>query len=98
MNNAQKLAMEAKAWPFKEAQNLVERFKVGTAGETAGFVPDKMNRVTMAADWPEATRPVVKVLKTKGADFNRFLDTQKSKAGNYPDICDIRIPTQIVEK
>jgi len=37
--------------------NLVERFKVGTAGETPDFEPDKMNRVTVAADWPEATRP-----------------------------------------
>ena len=78
--------------------DLVESFKVGTAGETTGFEPDKMNRVTMAADWPEATRPVVKVLNTKGADFKRFLDSQKGESGGYPDICDIRVPTRIEKK
>ena len=78
--------------------NLVERFKVGTAGETAGFVPDKMNRVTVAADWPEATRPVVKVLKTTGNDFKRFLETKQSSSGGYPDICDIRVPTRLEKK
>ena len=77
---------------------FLESFKVGTNGETPGFVPDKMNRVTLAADWPEATRPVVKVLKTTGADFKRFLDTQKDDAGGYPDICDIQIPSKITNK
>lgn len=75
--------------------NLVERFKIGTVGETAGFVPDKMNRVTIAADWPEATRPVIQVLKTKGADYKRFLETQKNAAGSFPDICDIKIPSRL---
>lgn len=76
----------------------VESFKVGTAGETADFVPDKMNRMTVAADWPEETRPVVKVLKTTGADFKRFLESQKDENGAYPDICDIRVPTRIETK
>ena len=75
--------------------NLVERFKVGSVGETVGFVPDKMNRVTIAADWPEATRPNIQVLKTKGADYKRFLETQETAAGNFPDICDIKIPTRL---
>lgn len=74
---------------------FLESFKVGTNGQTAGFVPDKMNRVTLASDWPEATRPVVKVLKTTGADFKRFLDTQKDATGGYPDICDIQLPVRL---
>ena len=76
-------------------REFLESFKVGTNGQTAGFVPDKMNRVTLAADWPEATRPVVKVLKTSGADFTRFLDTQKDETGAYPEICDIQLPVRL---
>lgn len=75
-------------------QEFVERFKVGTTGQDSGFEPDKMTRVTMAADWPEETRPRVSVLKTRGADFKRFLDTQKDEAGGYPDICDIQLPVR----
>lgn len=75
-------------------REFVESFKVGTSGQDSGFEPDKMTRVTMAADWPEETRPVVKVLKTRGADFKRFLDTQKNDAGSYPDICDIQLPVK----
>ncbi len=74
---------------------FIESFKVGTAGQDSGFEPDKMNRVTLAADWPEEARPVVKVLKTRGADFKRFLDSQKNDAGGYPDICDIQIPVRV---
>jgi peptidylprolyl isomerase len=76
-------------------RDLVQSFKVGTAGQDAGFEPDKMNRVTLAADWPEDTRPVVKVLKTRGADFKRFLETQKNDVGGYPDICDIQVPVRL---
>ena len=76
-------------------REFLESFKVGTNGQTSGFVPDKMNRVTIAADWPEATRPVVKVLKTAGADFTRFLNTQKDETGSYPDICDIQLPVRL---
>jgi len=75
--------------------DLIDRIKVGVNGETEGFVPDKMNRVRLAADLPEDQQPRIKMLKTQGADYQRFLETQKKQDGSYKDICDIEIPTQI---
>ena len=76
--------------------DLIDRVRVGTTGETVGFVPDKMNQVRMAADLAENQQPRVKVLKTQGADYKRFLETQKKQDGTYKDICDIELPIQII--
>lgn len=75
--------------------DLVDSIRVGVNGETQGFVPDKMKRVRMANDLPESERPSVKMLKTQGKDYKRFLDTQRNEDGTFLDICDIRLPTQI---
>ena len=75
--------------------DLVESFNVGTTGQDFSFQPDKMNSVTMAADLPEDKRPVVKVLRSKGADFKRYIDSLKTHDGAYPDICDIHLPVRL---
>lgn len=69
-------------------------FKVGTVGE-AGFVPDRMNTVRMAADLPENERPTVKVMKTGHPAFQNFLKTQRNENGTFPDVCDIIVPTKV---
>jgi peptidylprolyl isomerase len=75
--------------------DLVDRIKVGVNGETPGFVPDKMNRVRIAADMDSEGQPRVKILKTQGEDYKRFLETQKKQDGTFKDICDIEIPVNI---
>lgn len=75
--------------------DLVEAFKVGTTGQDFSFQPDKMNSVTIAADLPEDKRPTVKVLRSKGADFKRYIDSLKTSNGAYPDICDIHLPVRL---
>ena len=74
---------------------FVEKPKVGTVGDDPSFVPDRMNTVRVAADLPEAERPRVQVMKTDGAAFEAFLNTQrKLTTGKFPDICDIKVPTR----
>jgi len=75
-------------------ENLT-KFKVGTVGETAGYEPDKIKAMTVAADVSAAGQVKVQVLRTDSADFKRYLSTLKKADGSYPDICDIPVPTRI---
>jgi peptidylprolyl isomerase len=61
------------------------------------FIPDKINKVRIAADLPEDARPKVQVLKTDGASFDKFIQTQRKFSGKLPDICNIVIPTRRVD-
>lgn len=70
------------------------KFKVGTKGDDASFIPDVMQKVQIAADMPEADRLNVQMLKTSTPAFKEFLTTTKQANGEYPDICDINIPSR----
>ena len=74
------------------------KFKVGTKGETAGFVPDQMNRVRVGSDLPASEQLNIQVLRTNGKKakaFRRFIETQKTEAGSYKDICEVEIPSRL---
>lgn len=75
--------------------DLLTKFKVGTVGETAGFTPDKIKAMTVAADVPADRQVKVQILRTNSADFKRHLSSLKKADGSYPDICDIPVPTRI---
>ena len=71
------------------------KIKVGTKGETEGFVPDRMNTVRVAADLPEAERIPVQVMKTTSRSFDNYLKTLKRENGTYPKACEIKVPTRL---
>ncbi len=71
------------------------KIKVGSKGENPNFVPDVMKKVQMAADVPTAERINVQVLKTDSPAFQNYLKNQKKVDGNYPDICDIQVPSRV---
>ena len=71
------------------------KIKVGTKGETDGFVPDRMNTVRVVADLPEAERIPVQVMKTSSRSFDKYLNTLKRENGTYPKACDIKVPTRL---
>jgi peptidylprolyl isomerase len=75
-------------------RELLTRFKVGTKGDDAAFIPDVMEKVQIAADMPDGERLKVKVLKPDSPAFKQYLTTQKTADGSYPDICDITIPSR----
>jgi len=77
-------------------REFLTKIKIGEkGGRDRSFVPDKMNRVEIAADLPEAERTRVQVLRTDSPAFQKYLKTQKKKNGAYPDICDINVPTRV---
>ena len=73
---------------------FVERPLVGTIGETPDWIPDRMDKVRMAADMPENERPNVQVLRTEHAAFKGWLETQKKADGTLPEVCDLSVPTR----
>lgn len=76
-------------------REALTKMKVGTVGQTDGFVPDKMEKVQIAADVPEADRIPVQVLKTGSPAFKKYLKTFKNADGSYPDICNIAVPSRL---
>ena len=42
----------------------LEKPQVGTIGEVPGWIPDRMNKVEIAADMEDDERPTVQVLRT----------------------------------
>lgn len=76
-------------------RDVLTAIKVGTVGEVDGFVPDRMDRVQVAADIPEENRVNVQVLKTDSSAFQRYLRRFKNEDGAYPDICEIDVPTRL---
>ena len=75
--------------------DVLTAIKVGTKGETADFVPDRMKKVLVAVDVPEEERNQIQVMKTDSPSFTRYLSTLKKADGSYPEICDIEIPSRI---
>lgn len=76
-------------------RDVLTAVKVGVVNETTGFVPDRMEKVQVAADVPEADRVPVQVIKTDSPAFKRYLRTFKNEDGTYPNICDIEVPTRL---
>jgi peptidylprolyl isomerase len=75
-------------------ENLT-KIAVGTVNQTPGFIPEKMDRVQVAADVPAADRVNVQVLKSDSAAFKTYLNSKKNADGTYPDICEIDVPTRL---
>lgn len=75
--------------------DVVRALKAGT--EPAGIVqePDRMTRVRLAADLPEAERPTVRVLDTTSEDFRRVVERTRAAKGADFSICDIELTSQV---
>jgi peptidylprolyl isomerase len=72
-------------------REFLESFNIGTVGQDPVFEADRMTRVRIASDMPDAVRPTVQVLDTTSDAFARWIETQ-----TYDDICDVEIPTRVV--
>jgi len=76
--------------------DLLEKPIVGTVGQIPDWLPDRMNKVEIASDLPEADRPTVQVLRTDHPAFQAWLKTQKKADGTFPEICDLEIPSRVL--
>ena len=57
--------------------------------------PDRMTRVRVAADIPEAERPVAQVLATDSPRFRALVDEARTAKGADFSVCDVTLPVQV---
>lgn len=57
--------------------------------------PDIMQKVQVAADMPEADRPVVEMMDTQGPAFAELLNKARQDKGANFSICDVQVPTRL---
>lgn len=67
----------------------------GDNGMMAQAQPDRMTRVRIASDLPEAERPTVQVLSTDSARFRALVDEARAARGADFSICDVTLPSQV---
>lgn len=75
---------------------FLEKPQVGTIGDVPGWIPDRMNKVELAADMADGERPTVQVLRTDSPAFSNWLKTQKNADGTFPSVCDLQVPTRVL--
>ena len=76
--------------------DVVRAIKVG---EGAGGIvpePDRMTRVRIAADLPEAERPIVQILDTASPRFRTLAEETRAARGADFSMCDIALPVQVL--
>ena len=76
--------------------DVVRAIKVGDGDNGAVTAdPDRMIRVRIASDLPEADRPVVQVLDTASTTFATLAEGVRAARGADFSICDITLPVQV---
>ena len=77
--------------------DVVRNLKVGDGDNgMVGAEPDRMTRVRIAADIPEAERPSVQVLATDSPRFRAVVETTRAARGADFSVCDVTLPVQVV--
>lgn len=60
--------------------------------------PDRMIKVRVAADLPDAERPPIYVVRTDSVDFRRMVDQRRRDRGADFSVCDIDFPARIPQQ
>ena len=75
--------------------DVVRAIKVGEGDGGMVVSPDRMTRVRVASDLPEADRPVVQVMDTGSAGFRTLLEQTRAARGADFSVCDIALSVQV---
>lgn len=76
--------------------DVVRAIKVGDGDNGAvTSEPDRMTRVRVASDLPEAERPVVQMLDARSATFGTMVQAARQARGADFSVCDIQLPVQV---
>ena len=77
--------------------DVVRSLQVGDGdnGMMAAAQPDRMTRVRVAADIPEAERPSVQVLAADSPRFRALVDETRTARGADFSVCDVNLPVQV---
>jgi len=68
----------------------------GENGMMAQAQPDRMTRVRVASDIPEAERPMVRALATDSPRFRALVDEARTARGADFSVCDVTLPVEVV--
>lgn len=88
-------ALTSKYTAFGRVIQGMDAVRTIKAGEPVAPPRDKMTRVRLLADIPEAERPKVQAIDTSTPAFAAYVDGLRVKAGAYFDICDIDTTTPL---
>lgn len=76
--------------------DVVRAIKVGDGDNGAvTSAPDRMTRVRVAADLPEAERPMVQVLDARSSTFGTLIQSARQARGADFSLCDVKLPVQV---
>ena len=77
--------------------DVVRSLQVGDGenGMMASAQPDRMTRVRVAADIPEAERPEVQMLAADSPRFRAIVDETRAARGADFSVCDVSLPVQV---
>ncbi len=77
--------------------DVVRSLQVGDGenGMMASLQPDRMTRVRVAADLPDAERPRVQVLSTGSDRFRALVGEARAARGADFSVCDVTLPVQV---
>ena len=76
--------------------DVVRAIKVGDGDNGAVTAePDRMTRVRVASDLPEAERPAVQVLDAHSTTFGSLVDAARRARGADFSVCDVTLPVQV---
>ena len=76
--------------------DVVRAIKVGDGDNGAvTSEPDRMTRVRVAADLPEAERPAVQVLDARSSTFATMVEAARRARGADFSVCDVQLPVQV---
>lgn len=81
----------------RHGQDAINALRVGTLNQDVGFSPDVIRSIRVGADLPAGERMNIQVADTNHAAFAGYLDTLRNAAGELPDVCDIEVPTRVVD-
>lgn len=96
--NAEHLNAQYTSWGrVRVGQEAVDAIAVGSAMEDPDFRPDNIRSMRTGDELPAEEQVTIQVADTDSAAFAAYLDTLRDPSGNLPDICDITVPTRIVE-
>ncbi|MFY0637835.1 peptidylprolyl isomerase [Maricaulis maris] len=96
--NPEHLNAQYTAWGrVRVGQEAVDAIAVGSAMDDPDFRPDNIRSMRTGDELPAEAQVTIEVADTDSAAFAAYLDTLRDPSGNLPDICDITVPTRIVE-
>lgn len=81
----------------RHGQDAVQAIRVGTLNQDVGFSPDVIRSIRVGSDLPEEERMNIQVADTDHAAFAGYLDTLRDASGALPDVCEINVPTRVVD-